>query len=595
MSDFVQKPINNQLNSENPLLKIEKLEAINGARPSASVNELSELAATLGDVIGGRIISPAEDSSSEPTDADFSGAFLAGEPQTPADGAGQFNFGIIELGATIYGVGLGGEYANGLGFTGYHKATGSSGNIRRLLRGFEQVQGNTDPSYKFQFGNETAGTNLITTNPDFSGGDSTGWTMTDFAVQYIASIGDYFAVATGDPEPAATLYSDKYTCAAGNILLCSARIYKSDAYTTFSVRFYDAGSALLSTTSIPLTTATNYIYNGYVIVPSGATQFDVLFTHDFYGVGAYTYINDVSVSVSSVNNYIGFYGTDGKIMTKAEDGEYANIGFGNGRIARPPKPFLVLDPLPSGNLDPNAVYKYKYTYVNSLGEETLPSDEASITTTASNKSVYFYSTGQCVGSNSINIYRTEGGGSTFYYLKNGISSFESDGAFDTDLDTSRTPPTYNNTTSRPFYPSYCFVSPYGIQTRATMTLLLGTGGPIEFPFNFRRQTNPADAIDGDTYVIPIFLAAGIYTLIIHSIKSTDKGKVDLYFDGTSIATGVDIYAGTAAYFAITVTTVTVSTSGHHQLVIIINGKNASSSDYGIGIAGIEMYLNGKCA
>jgi len=54
MSDFVRKPLLQQLNKDNPITRIEKLESGNNIKTSAIINDVSELSSNLGEMTSGQ-------------------------------------------------------------------------------------------------------------------------------------------------------------------------------------------------------------------------------------------------------------------------------------------------------------------------------------------------------------------------------------------------------------------------------------------------------------------------------------------------------------------------------------------------------------
>jgi hypothetical protein len=90
--------------------------------------------------------------------------------------------------------------------------------------------------------------------------------------------------------------------------------------------------------------------------------------------------------------------------------------------------------------------------------------------------------------------------------------------------------------------------------------------------------------DGDSFTNSFFISSGTYNFKVLTSDYSDRGKIDWYIDGVSIATGQDHYTATAQYNQIhTVSNVTISKSGYHVLKGIVNGKNVSSTSYFIAI------------
>lgn len=321
MSDFISKPIQKKLNRGNPISRIEKLESKTGASPSAFVGSLEELSNDLGNINEGAFIDPASESSSEnPEDSSFTGVFLTGDGFTPADGAGEFNLGFVDAGVTFYGIGEAGEYANGMDFVGVHKATGTSTAERRLRRGFQELQGNDDPSYIFEFLDTAAGANLITSNPGFETGDATGWTFSSGTSVVASSLagspsgwGSYCLKLDNGTNDSAT--SDKYACSAGSVLLMSFEVTGGADDISVYIRFYNAVPTLLSSSLIKELDAypTPNTFSGQAVVPVGATQFDVYVLKTVSSPGT-PYFDNFDVQVVTISNEFGFHGEDGHLL-----------------------------------------------------------------------------------------------------------------------------------------------------------------------------------------------------------------------------------------------------------------------------------------
>ena len=90
----------------------------------------------------------------------------------------------------------------------------------------------------------------------------------------------------------------------------------------------------------------------------------------------------------------------------------------------------------------------------------------------------------------------------------------------------------------------------------------------------------ASANDGDVYAYTCMLEKGTYTLKYIYLKGTTCGKVDIYVDDVKVVSALDLYAASTTYNQISTTTsIAVTYSGRHDVHFVINGKNASSSDY----------------
>ena len=88
------------------------------------------------------------------------------------------------------------------------------------------------------------------------------------------------------------------------------------------------------------------------------------------------------------------------------------------------------------------------------------------------------------------------------------------------------------------------------------------------------------ANNGDYYTCKFLIAAGQYVLNANYSKNTVRGKCDLYIDGVKVnSTTLDLYASAAAQANWQITGIQIAQSGMHEIKIVVNGKNASSTDY----------------
>ena len=91
------------------------------------------------------------------------------------------------------------------------------------------------------------------------------------------------------------------------------------------------------------------------------------------------------------------------------------------------------------------------------------------------------------------------------------------------------------------------------------------------------QDGPAD---GDTFTHGFMLRAGTYTFAVFGITSTSRGIIDWYVDDVLIESGQDWYsAAEGVNTTKTTASVAITYDGWHVLKGVINGKNASSSNY----------------
>lgn len=105
MSDFVEQPIKALMNENNPIGRIERVEELTGASPSASVNSLDEVANDIGIFGGGSnelILTPEGVEAVLPTSTDFTGTFVSGDGysfNSETYNIGGVNAGVLQWGA----------------------------------------------------------------------------------------------------------------------------------------------------------------------------------------------------------------------------------------------------------------------------------------------------------------------------------------------------------------------------------------------------------------------------------------------------------------------------------------------------------------
>jgi hypothetical protein len=110
----------------------------------------------------------------------------------------------------------------------------------------------------------------------------------------------------------------------------------------------------------------------------------------------------------------------------------------------------------------------------------------------------------------------------------------------------------------------------------TLTLVPDTSQILGFVY---RQDSAANANNGDSYDIGVWLAAGTYTMTILGSTTNNMGKLEWYVDGELNAAAQDWYSAALTANVIKTGTLTVLGDGYHVLTGKTNGKNASSSDY----------------
>jgi hypothetical protein len=91
------------------------------------------------------------------------------------------------------------------------------------------------------------------------------------------------------------------------------------------------------------------------------------------------------------------------------------------------------------------------------------------------------------------------------------------------------------------------------------------------------------AANGNSCSHGVFLSAGTFNFFNRGQTATSFGLVDWYIDGIKFVSLQDWYSASTVKNVNTPGgpyTVTVATAGWHRITATVNGKNASSSNYG---------------
>lgn len=125
------------------------------------------------------------------------------------------------------------------------------------------------------------------------------------------------------------------------------------------------------------------------------------------------------------------------------------------------------------------------------------------------------------------------------------------------------------------------------------TINLVGSGETTFTFNvaqvFSHWVIPGTYANGFTGSFGLFLNAGTYTCKVLGVTNPALGKLDWTLDGVSQTTGQDWYSAATTYNVFKTFTLTVVNSGYHRLMLTVNGKHASSSDYGWILTRVFIY------
>jgi hypothetical protein len=125
-----------------------------------------------------------------------------------------------------------------------------------------------------------------------------------------------------------------------------------------------------------------------------------------------------------------------------------------------------------------------------------------------------------------------------------------------------------------------------LPTRATLwhensAVLVGNALLVGSDSNQMHTTAPFQnpAANGDTFTQSAFLRAGSYTLYVRGVTANNIGKIDWYIDNVLVLAGQDWYSAGLTYNVLKSTPLTIVGDGYHVLKGVVNGKNASSSNF----------------
>lgn len=122
------------------------------------------------------------------------------------------------------------------------------------------------------------------------------------------------------------------------------------------------------------------------------------------------------------------------------------------------------------------------------------------------------------------------------------------------------------------------------QTPKAASALGGFQSGDYYPFLAGRVTAGANG-NYLTYDLP--MVAGTYTLDFFVAKYSDSGLVDIVINGAApLGTQLNLYNSSLTAALISVTGVVIATSGRQEIKLLVNGKDASSSNYYMRLSAI---------
>lgn len=127
----------------------------------------------------------------------------------------------------------------------------------------------------------------------------------------------------------------------------------------------------------------------------------------------------------------------------------------------------------------------------------------------------------------------------------------------------------------------------------------GTGGPlwqvegVSSAFVAGYGYSDPGVVGGDDYEWFLPMAAGTWTVTVIWRGDSDRGIFTVALGGSTLATGWDQYAASAASNQVTSWTgITVANDGIYELNFLNTGKNVSSTDYRLSLQTISAWRTG---
>lgn len=232
-------------------------------------------------------------------------------------------------------------------------------------------------------------------------------------------------------------------------------------------------------------------------------------------------------------------------------------------------------------------HSYKVTFVDDYGETAGGTASSQITVATSGKLVNLTAVPKSLDGvvRTRKIYRTKAGDNGEYYLvgeimDNTTLTFDDDIA---DNALGELCSIKNTTGSDKMYPEYwlgTFAEFKSFQAGGTFFNAVTTAYSTSTASGSMLNNVTATANNGDFFTCRFQIAAGKYVLNVNVSKTTNRGKVDVYIDNVKVnSTTLDLYADILAQANWQVTNIVIAKSGIHEIKFVVNGKNASSTDY----------------
>lgn len=605
-------------------IKETKREAIKADMAESASSQLSDISDDLGLITSGEF---RVGNGNEPGDG-FSGVRIAYPPMTYSSmewnivgiNNDVIQFGLNSDDGSAYFAGGNGVIdseginLNGIRYALRHYATDIDGTNARYGR-FEMVipDGEIIPVLKLSYQDATA--SELISNPGFETGDFTNYTDSTTGTATISVETDHpksgtysskiYSYAPGDGSTSSgEIFTDEITVSPSSNYTYIFNFLTSKfstggghvAYNTIRGRvyWYDSSHTQISYSQV---TYTNPVYAWTesllsVLSPSGAAYAKCsVYASTFignYGFYAYSnsYFDDLSLKTTTFESNIILRNTG--VYSESE-----RLVSANDMSWTPLTPVATLVVSGSGTI---GNHKFKVTYVDDKGNESLPSAASNqITYDVTNRSASVTLPIGPHGTASRKLYgNTVADSTTYRYISttsNNTTLSVAVTSADTAWENNAVAPTINLAHNLPTLPRNCFIPGSALKARSS-----GGGAFSLAPTQLSTAwlgmywvASTADCSDGDVYTVPFYIDAGTYTISIWLGKIGSGGKSDWYLDDVLKLSAVEMYAGTND-LSVAPQTITsaVLTAGYHELRAVINGKNASSSDYRLPINFISV-------
>jgi hypothetical protein len=112
------------------------------------------------------------------------------------------------------------------------------------------------------------------------------------------------------------------------------------------------------------------------------------------------------------------------------------------------------------------------------------------------------------------------------------------------------------------------------------TAAMGATYSISQTYTVYWVQTAANSNDGDTYTFSCILDSGAYNITVLGALANTAALIDVYIDDVLVASGWDWYAAATTYNTKKILyDRVIATGGLHTFKFVVNGKNASSTDY----------------